>query len=122
MELVAHSTQATKGQTVTLPLQLFFHPQNRVEISSRIYKEKNKQVLDYVLSSGPNFPYRADLMCVIPPRMRQRFNMFILSCCWQAPQHVSHWCLYECWERGYLHPVTVLEDICLLPPATIGLI
>ncbi len=36
-----------------------------------------------------NFPYRADLMYLVPPPMRQTFNMFILSCCWQAPQHVS---------------------------------
>lgn len=28
-------------------------------------------------------------MYLVPTAMRQKTNMFILSCCWQAPQHVS---------------------------------
>lgn len=45
--------------------------------------------MDQVFPVLLNFPYKADSVCLVPPPLRQRFNMFILSRCWQAPQHVS---------------------------------
>lgn len=51
-----------------------------------------------------NFPYRADLKYLVLSPKRQKFNMFILSCCWQPPQHVP--------RSVYMN--TEKEFICIL--------
>ena len=83
--LQTYSTQHPR--TVNLQLtQLLLQLQ---KLSLNLFIAHKKTVVGLVTPVLLNFTYKADSVYLVPSPLRQRFNMFILSCCWQAPQHVS---------------------------------